>query len=65
MSTTNRLPDDLETRVARADFNAVADWRYAEIVATGKTIAWADMRRYLEARVAGKPARRPVAKKPR
>lgn len=50
---------------ARADFNAVADERYDEIVATGKTIAWADMRRYLEVRVAGKPARRPVAKKMR
>jgi len=50
---------------ARADFNAVADERYDEIVATGKTIAWADMRRYLEARVAGKPARRPAAKKMR
>ena len=50
---------------ARADFNAVADERYDEIVTTGKTIAWADMRRYLEARVAGKPARRPAAKKMR
>jgi len=48
---------------ARADFNATADARHEELLRTGKSIAWADMRRYLEARIAGKPARRPVAKK--
>ncbi len=47
----------------RADFDAVAEQRYAGIVASGKTIPWADMRGYLEQRIAGKPARRPVARK--
>lgn len=47
----------------RADFDAVAEQRYAEILATGKTLSWAEMRKYLETRVAGGPAKRPVARK--
>ena len=47
----------------RADFNDTADRRYAEIVASGKTIPWNEMRRYLEDRIAGKKAARPAAKK--
>ncbi len=47
----------------RADFDAVAEQRYADIVASGKTIPWTEMRKYLEARVAGKSAKRPVARK--
>ena len=47
----------------RGDFVDVAERRYAELVATGKTIPWSEMRRYLEERVAGKRAKRPVARK--
>lgn len=47
----------------RADFDSVAEGRYAEIVSSGKTIPWADMRKYLEARVAGGGARPPSARK--
>ena len=47
----------------RADFFAVAEKRYPAFVASGKTISWNDMRAYLERRIAGKPARRPVARK--
>ena len=47
----------------RADFDAVAEDRYARIVASGKTIPWQDMRTHLEARVAGKAAKRPAARK--
>ena len=48
----------------RSDFNAVADERYTDIIATGKTIPWAEMRGYLESRIAGKAdAPKPVAKK--
>ncbi|MBK9022341.1 MAG: ribbon-helix-helix protein, CopG family [Sulfuritalea sp.] len=47
----------------RADFDAVAEARYAAIVATGKTIPWQEMRGYLEARIAGKAIKRPVARK--
>lgn len=47
----------------RADFDAVAEQRYAGIVESGKTISWSDMRGYLEDRIAGRPVRRPVARK--
>jgi predicted transcriptional regulator len=46
-----------------AEFDTVAEQRYATIAASGKTIPWIEMRKYLEARVAGKPAKRPVARK--
>jgi len=47
----------------RDDFHGVAEKRYAEIAATGKTISWSEMRTYLENRLAGKKPRRPAAKK--
>ena len=47
----------------RADFLAVADQRYAKLVATGKTIPWQQMRSYLENRITGKTSARPAAKK--
>jgi myo-inositol catabolism protein IolC len=47
----------------RADFDAVAEDRYARIVASGKTIPWQEMRGYLEERLAGKAVKRPLARK--
>lgn len=47
----------------RSDFNTLADTRYAEIVATGKTLFWNEMRGPLEGRLAGKTATRPVVRK--
>lgn len=47
----------------RADFDAVAEERYARIASSGKTIPWNEMRSYLEARLAGKEAKRPLARK--
>lgn len=47
----------------RADFDTVAEDRYARIVASGKTISWQEMRGYLEDRLVGKKAKRPVARK--
>ena len=47
----------------RADFDAVAEDRYARIVATGKTTPWQEMRGYLEDRLVGKKVKRPVARK--
>ena len=41
----------------------VAEARYAHIAASGKTIPWQDMRAYLEARIDGKAAKRPVGRK--
>jgi len=47
----------------RADFDAVAEERYARIASSGKTVPWQEMRGYLEDRVAGKKVKRPVARK--
>jgi predicted DNA-binding protein len=47
----------------RSEFHDIAERRFAEIVASGKTIPWTEMRSYLENRLAGKNAARPVAKK--
>ena len=47
----------------RADFHDVAEKRYADLVASGKTIPWEKMRSYLEDRIVGKTVARPVAKK--
>ncbi|MDB5926179.1 MAG: hypothetical protein JWN13_5115 [Betaproteobacteria bacterium] len=43
----------------RAEFQDTAERRYAGIVASGKTVPWSEMRRYLERRVAGKKTVRP------
>ena len=47
----------------RNDFNAQADTRYAEIVATDNTLCWTKMHGYLEGRLAGKTATRLVVSK--
>ncbi|HSY29181.1 MAG TPA: CopG family transcriptional regulator [Burkholderiaceae bacterium] len=47
----------------RSNFNDVAEQRYANIVASGKTIPWDQMRGYLEDRLAGKNASRPATRK--
>jgi predicted transcriptional regulator len=45
---------------SRAAFEAEAEARYARIIASGETIPWHEMRRYLEAKVAGKDAELPA-----
>ena len=57
------ISEKAEQEERRADFNQVAEERYARIVATGKTIPWSEMRSYLEDRAAGGKARRPAARK--
>ncbi|MDX8399953.1 MAG: CopG family transcriptional regulator [Gallionellaceae bacterium] len=47
----------------RADFDAVAEDRYARIAATGETVSWQEMRGYLEDRLLGKEVKRPIARK--
>ena len=47
----------------RADFNDVADQRYAKFVASGKSIPWQEMKRYLEGRLQGATPARPAARK--
>jgi len=48
----------------KSDFDAVAEQRYANILSSGKTITWTEMRKHLEARIANKPAQRPTVRKP-
>jgi hypothetical protein len=48
----------------QVDFDAEADARFVKIVASGKTIPWAHMRRYLEGRVAGLAVRQPDVVRP-
>lgn len=58
------VSEKTEQAERRADLDAEAERRYARIVATGKTIPWEEMRKYLEDRIAGRPARRPAPRKP-
>ena len=51
---------DLEER--RSAFLDTAEQRYADIVTSGKTVPWSEMRRYLERRLAGSRASRPKAR---
>jgi predicted transcriptional regulator len=57
------IAEKAEQDERRSDFDDVAERRFADILASGKTIPWGEMRTYLEDRLAGKAARRPVAKK--
>ena len=57
------IAEKVEQVQLRSDFENVAEERFADIVASGKTITWDEMRSYLENRFSGKPARRPIAKK--
>lgn len=57
------IAEKAEMDLRRQSFVAEAEARYATIVETGKTIAWSDMKKYLEARIADQPARRPTARK--
>ncbi len=57
------IAERVEAEERRNDFHDTAERRYAEIVASGKTIRWAEMRAYLEDRLAGKKTPRPTARK--
>ena len=57
------IAEKAEQEERRGDFNEVAEKRYAQIIASGKTIAWSEMRGYLEQRLAGKAVKRPVPRK--
>lgn len=46
-----------------AEFQRVAEGRWAKVLDTGKTVPWDDARAHLEARALGGPARKPAARK--
>ena len=52
-----------ELEEQQRDLEQVAERRYAKLVASGRSIPWSEMRRYLEARAAGAKAKRPAARK--
>ena len=45
------------------EFHRVADARWAKVLATGKTVPWADAQAYLEARARGERPHKPTARK--
>ncbi|MBS0576641.1 MAG: DUF1778 domain-containing protein [Proteobacteria bacterium] len=57
------IAEKAEQAERRADFFAVAERRWAEFLETGESIPWEEARGYFKARVAGKDAKRPVARK--
>lgn len=57
------IAEKADQEARRNDFDETANARYEGIVASGKTIPWTDMRRYLEARMEGRKTTRPTARK--
>ena len=53
------IAEKAEHEERRAEFEDTAERRYAGIVASGKTVPWKEMRRYLERRVTGSKTVRP------
>lgn len=58
------ISEKAEFEEQRVDFVETAKRRYDTIVASGETIPWAEMRQYLERRVAGEVVTRPKARRP-
>lgn len=56
------IAEKAEQEERRAEFEDTADRRYAQIVASGKTVPWSEMRRYLERRLRGKKVAPPKAR---
>ena len=56
------ITEKTEALEQRLSFYAEAEARYARVLKTGKAITWEDMNAYLDARIAGEPAQRPIAK---
>lgn len=59
------IAEKAEREEVRAGFDEEADRRFANIVSSGETVGWGDMRRYLKERVTGREAPRPIATKKR
>ncbi|OGT80508.1 MAG: CopG family transcriptional regulator [Gammaproteobacteria bacterium RIFCSPLOWO2_02_FULL_61_13] len=53
------IAEKAEQAELRGAFRETAEQRYAAIVASGKTVPWKEMRRYLERRVEGSKVSRP------
>ena len=56
------IAEKTELEERRLEFLDTAEQRYADIVTSGKTVPWSEMRRHLERRLAGSRASRPKAR---
>ncbi len=57
------IREKAEQEERQVEFMDTAERRYAEIVASGKTVSWNEMRRYLKRRLAGVKVARPKPRK--
>lgn len=57
------IAERVDAEERRNEFQDTAEKRYAEIVASGETIPWSEMRTYLEDRLSGKKPIRPSSRK--
>lgn len=57
------IAERVDAEERRNEFQDTAEKRYAEIVASGETIPWSEMRTYLEDRLSGKKPIRPDSRK--
>lgn len=57
------IAEKAEMAAQRAAFHNLADQRYSQFLESGKSIPWEEARTYLMDRLAGKSAKRPVARK--
>ena len=57
------IAERVDAEERRNEFHDTAEQRYAEILASGETIAWSEMRTYLEDRLAGRKPTRPTPRK--
>ena len=57
------IAETVEQTELDEEFHCVADARWAELKATGKTVPWEDAKAWLEARARGKFPPRPAAGK--
>lgn len=51
------IAEKTEAQQRQTELHALADARYADIVASGRAVPWAAMRDYLQERIRGAPAR--------
>ena len=62
-TTAIRLAEKIEHEERRSAFESEAQARLSRLVQSGRSIAWAEMRRYLEARIVGEKAAPPAVRK--
>ena len=58
------IAERIEQDERRSAFEDEAHTRLAKLLESGHSIAWADMKRYLEAHIAGEEVAPPAARKP-